>query len=84
LLLVADGFTWAAFSVTLIGAMIGIGLLGVAFSGYMLTHLNRWQRWYIGIVSLLFVSPGLITMGIGLALISPIFWAQLKQRKGLT
>lgn len=84
LLLVTDGFTWAAFSVTLTGALIGIGLLGVAFSGYMLTHLRLWQRWYIGIVSLLFVSPGLITMGIGLALILPILWSQMNHRKGLT
>ena len=80
LLLVADGFTWAAFSVTLVGAMIGIGLLGVAFSGYMLAHLSRAQRWYIGLVSLLFIAPGLMTMAIGLLLIGPVVFLQLRQR----
>ncbi len=80
LLLVADGFTWAAFAVTLLGAMIGIGLLGVAFSGYMLAILSRTQRWYIGLVSLLFIAPGLMTMAIGLLLVSPVFFLQLRQR----
>ncbi len=80
LLLVADGFTWAAFTVTLLGAMIGIGLLGVAFSGYMLAHLNRLQRWYIGLVSLLFIAPGVVTMALGLTLVSPIVVLQLRQR----
>lgn len=79
LLLVADGFTWTAFSVTLAGAIIGIGLLGAAFSGFLLTTLKTWQRWYIGLVSLLFVAPGLITMGIGLLLIVPIFVIQKRQ-----
>ncbi len=80
LLLVADGFTWAAFTVTLIGAMIGIGLLGVAFSGYMLTHLSRAQRWYIGLVSFLFVAPGVMTMAVGLLLISPVVLQQKRLR----
>lgn len=80
LLLVADGFSWIAFTVTLSGAMIGIGLLGVAFSGYMFTHLSRAQRWYIGLVSLLFIAPGVMTMAIGLALISPVAFLQLRQK----
>ena len=81
LLLVADGFTWAAFTVTLIGAIIGIGLLGAAFSGYLLTHLTRLQRWYIGLVSLLFVAPGLLTMAVGLLLALPVVVLQMRQRK---
>lgn len=81
LLLVADGFTWAAFTVTLIGAIIGIGLLGAAFSGYLLTHLTRLQRWYIGLVSLLFVAPGLLTMVVGLLLALPVVVLQMRQRK---
>ncbi len=86
LLLVADGFTWAAFTVTLLGAMIGIGLLGSAFSGYMLAHLSHVQRWYIGIVSLLFIAPGVVTMAVGLLLISPVVylqWRQMSEEKRL-
>lgn len=83
LLLVADGFTWFAFTVTLIGAMLGIGALGVSFSGYFLTHLNKLERWYVAIVSFLFIAPGLLTMGIGLVLLSPIIVLQfIKSKQG--
>lgn len=78
LLLVADGFTWWAFSITLAGAMMGIGSLGVAFSGYFLTSLPQAQRWWVGIVSFLFIAPGLVTMGIGILAMLPIFILQLR------
>jgi len=81
LLLVADGFTWGAFVVTLAGAMMGIGLLGAAFSGYLLDHLRTWQRWYLGAVSLLFVAPGLVSMAVGLVLIAPVVVLQWRQRR---
>ena len=53
----------------------------MAFSGYMLAHLSRLQRWYIGLVSLLFIAPGLITMALGLALVSPVVLLQLRERR---
>lgn len=79
LLLVADGFTWAAFTVTLAGAMLGIGFLGVAFSGYLLAPLTKLERWWVGLASFLFIAPGLITMAIGLLLMAPIVMLQLKR-----
>jgi len=81
LLLVADGFTWWAFTVTLTGAMLGIGSLGVAFSGYFIAALKTWERWWIAIVSFLFIAPGLATMGIGIVLMLPIFMLQVQRRK---
>lgn len=81
LLLVADGFTWWAFTVTLLGAMMGIAGLGVAFSGYLVAPLRSWERWYVGLVSFLFIAPGLVTMSIGIALLSPIIIMQLAIRK---
>ncbi len=81
LLLVADGFTWSAFTITLAGAMLGIGFLGVAFSGFLLAPLKQWERWWVGLVSFLFIAPGLLTMGLGLLLLTPIFALQLR-RKG--
>ncbi|WP_417431483.1 TRAP transporter permease [Kiloniella sp.] len=81
LLLVADGFTWTAFTITLAGAMMGISLIGMSFAGYFLAPLSTLQRWWIGLVSLLFIAPGLETMGIGILLFAPILLAQLKQRK---
>ncbi len=80
LLLVADGFTWGAFSVTLVGAMLGIGTIGAAFSGYMLAPLAMWQRIWIGLVALLFIAPGLQSMGIGLVLMSPVLFLQWRAR----
>ena len=81
LLLIADNFTWNEFAITLTGAMLGIAGIGAAFSGYLITPLSRLERWYIGLVSLLFVTPGLITMGVGLLALSPIFLLQIKRRQ---
>ncbi|MGI9508938.1 MAG: TRAP transporter permease, partial [Geminicoccaceae bacterium] len=80
LLLVADGFTWAAFTVTLAGAMLGIAMLGAAFSGFLLAPLGRLTRWYLGLTSLLFVAPGLATMGGGFLLLLPVLLIQWRSR----
>ena len=80
LLIITPEFTWPLFTQTLLGAMLGIGVLGASFSGYMLTHLNQLERWYIGFVSLLFIAPGLSTMFIGLILLSPIIFLQVKRK----
>jgi TRAP transporter 4TM/12TM fusion protein len=81
LLLVADGFTWAAFSITLLGAMLGIAGLGVAFSGYLMVPLRTWERWWVGSVSLLFIAPGLLTMGLAIVLLGPILLLQMRRSK---
>jgi len=82
LLLVADGFTWWLFTITLIGAMLGIASLGVAFSGYLLTPLKKWERWWVAVVSFLFIAPGLFTMAVGLVLMIPIAVLQSKRAPG--
>jgi TRAP transporter 4TM/12TM fusion protein len=81
LLLVAGGFTWWLFTVTLVGAMLGIGSLGVAFSGYFLTHLKMWERWWVALISFLFIAPGLLTMAIGIVLMLPILVIQVQRSK---
>ena len=83
LLLVADGFTWAAFTITLAGAMLGIAGLGIAFSGYFIAPLTKLERWWVALVSLLFVAPGLGTMAAGFVLIAPIGLLQFKRRRDL-
>lgn len=83
LLLVADGFTWAAFTITLIGAMMGIACMGAAFAGYIISPLKKSERWWIGLVSFLFIAPGLITMAIGLVLILPILVIQFRRHAAL-
>ncbi|MBD8894325.1 TRAP transporter permease [Roseibium litorale] len=83
LLIVADGFTWQAFFITLAGAAMGIGGLGTAFSGFFLAPMPKWQRWWVGLVSLLFIAPGLSTMALGLVLWAPIVLLQVKERRTL-
>jgi len=80
LLLVTDGFTWGAFTITLIGAMAGISMIGCAFAGYLFTAMSQWQRWWTGLVSLFFIAPGIKTMLIGFVLIMPVLFLQWKGR----
>jgi len=77
LLLVADGFSWYSFSITLFSAMLGIGSMGVAFSGYFLGHLQTWQRWWVALVAFLFIAPGIMTTLLGIALMMPVVIPQL-------
>ena len=80
LLLIADGFTWGAFAVTLAGAMAGISLLGVSFSGYLVAPLRMIERVWLGLVALLFIAPGITTMAIGAALAAPVLLLQLRRK----
>ncbi|SFI33993.1 TRAP transporter permease [Jannaschia pohangensis] len=82
LLLVAQGFSWGAFAVTLTGAMLGIAALGAAFSGFLLARLSMWERVYLALVSFLFIAPGLLTMGIGAVALLPIVVLQLRRGRG--
>ena len=79
LLLVAQGFDIYIFFQTLISAMIGIGLIGISFSGYFLKNVPIYQRWYLGVNSLFFIAPGIESSILGLFLISPVIFFQLKK-----
>ncbi len=83
LLLVADGFTWYSFTITLLGAMMGIASMGTAFAGYFIAPLTMVERWWIALVSFLFIAPGLTTMAVGLVLLLPIALLQIKRRNAL-
>ena len=83
LLLVAEGFTWSVFAVTLTGAALGIGALGVAFSGFLFAPMPMLQRWWVGIGSFLFIAPGLTTLVIGLVVMAPVLVLQVRQRTQL-
>ena len=79
LLLVAQGFDIYIFFQTLISAMIGIGLIGISFSGFWLKSVPIYQRWYLGVNSLFFIAPGIQSSILGLFLISPVIFLQLKK-----
>lgn len=84
LLLVTQDFTWSAFVVTLTGAMLGIAGLGVAFSGYLLAPMTRLEKWWVGLASLLFIAPGLMTMAVGILLIAPVLVLQISKSRAST
>ncbi|MGC1506766.1 MAG: TRAP transporter permease [Sulfitobacter sp.] len=81
LLLVADGFTWWLFTTTLVGAMLGIASLGVAFSGFLFAPLAKWERWWVALVSFLFIAPGIFTMFLGLVFMAPVVFRQILTRQ---
>ncbi len=83
LLLVADGFTWYSFFITLLGAMMGIASMGTAFAGYFIAPLTMAERWWIAFASFLFIAPGLPTMGVGIVMLLPIALLQIKRRNAL-
>jgi TRAP transporter 4TM/12TM fusion protein len=68
LLLVAPGFSWPDFVVTLLGA---------AFSGWLLAPLRGWERLILGLASLPTVAPGLGSTAIGLLVASPVVFRQV-------
>ena len=85
LLLVTPEYVLSDFLITLVGAMIGIGLIGIGFSGFLFTTLSRFERVWIAVAALFFVAPGAISMGIGFVLVLPVVGRQvLFTRKAVT
>ena len=72
LLLITGDFEIDRLVITLVGVLIGIALLGIAFTGYFISNLNNYHRWIIGIGSLFFVAPGIKTMIVGSLISFPI------------
>lgn len=81
LLLVLKGFTWSDFVITLSGCMIGLVLLSASFSAYLLTNMQKWERWVCAIASLLFIAPGWKSGAVGLAMFIPVFISQLARMR---
>ena len=78
LLLVVDSFTWNEFFIALSGCIIGIIMIGTAFTGYFFINMPTWQRWLLGVSSLFVFAPNLEATAAGLLLASPIFVFQFK------
>jgi TRAP-type uncharacterized transport system fused permease subunit len=81
MLIVTDGFTWSAFAVTVGGATAGIGLLGAAFTGYLLAPIATAERWLLGVAALCFISPGGTSMVVGALLAAPVVARQIWIRR---
>jgi TRAP-type uncharacterized transport system fused permease subunit len=77
MLIVTEGFTWQAFSITFVGCTIGIVFLGAALTGYLLKTMNWFERTMMAVGALLLVVPGVRTGLIGAALAIPVLVIQV-------
>ena len=80
LLLITGQFQIDQLVITLIGTLIGIALIGIAFSGYWFRPLMRYEQICIGFGSLFFVAPGIASMIIGLFFILPMLFLQFYKK----
>ncbi len=76
LLLITNDFDLIKLTVTVLGTLMGIGLIGIAFTGYWIKPLKTFEQWFLGLAALLFVAPGLNSMIVGLIVILPTIYFQ--------
>ncbi len=76
LLLITNDFDLIKLTITVLGTLMGIGLIGIAFTGYWIKPLKTFEQWFLGLAALLFVAPGLNSMIVGLIAISPTIYFQ--------
>ena len=80
LLLITGEFQTNQLIITLIGTLIGIALIGIAFSGYWFRALRKYEQIIIGIGSLFFVAPGIKSMVFGFLIILPMLFLQFLKK----
>jgi TRAP-type uncharacterized transport system fused permease subunit len=80
LLLITGEFQTNQLIITLIGTLIGIALIGIAFSGYWFRPLKKYEQIIIGIGSLFFVAPGIGSMAFGILIILPMLFLQFLKK----
>ena len=81
LLLVAKGFNWYDFWITLYGCLIGIAALAAALSKFFLVEMKRWEQGVCIVAALLLIAPGLTPTLMGTALLIPVVLFQLAASK---
>jgi TRAP-type uncharacterized transport system fused permease subunit len=77
MLLVTKGFNWPEFFETTIGCAVGVVMLAVALTGYGLARIGNLERLWLGIASVLVISPSRTATLIGLAMAAPVLFRQL-------
>ena len=77
MLLVTQGFTWAAFVETTSGCVVGIVLLAAALTGYGLAFMKTWERALLFVASVMVISPSRIATIVGLVLALPVVLHQI-------
>jgi TRAP transporter 4TM/12TM fusion protein len=81
MLLVTKGFTWAEFTETTVGCLVGIVMLAAALTGYGLAAMRGWERAVLGIASILVISPSRTATIAGLLLALPILLLQIRGQR---
>ena len=81
LLLVLPEYTWLEFFQTAISCAAGVGILGIAFTGYMNAPMGMPVRLVLGVAGLGFVHPGTLTDLIAIVLAAPIIAHQYLFRR---
>jgi TRAP-type uncharacterized transport system fused permease subunit len=58
--------------VTFVGCVLGITVLGAAFSRWFLVEMTRWEQALCGAAALLMVAPGIVSTSIGIVMVLPM------------
>jgi TRAP-type uncharacterized transport system fused permease subunit len=74
LLLVSKGFSASEFAVTFGGCVLGITILGAAFSRWFLVEMTTFEQALCGVAAVLMVAPGLPSTLVGVLLVQPMVW----------
>ena len=81
MLLVTKGFTWAEFTETTVGCLVGIVMLAAALTGFGLAIMKPWERFVLALASILVISPSRTATLTGIALALPILVLQLRRQR---
>jgi TRAP transporter 4TM/12TM fusion protein len=82
LLVIEDRFTWGEFIHTTSTCILGIVMLGAAFTGYMLRPMGWPSRLLLGVAALMMVVPDGVTTVWAAVLAAPVIAAQLLRWRG--
>jgi TRAP-type uncharacterized transport system fused permease subunit len=63
---------WGTIALAAATATVGVMCLAASLYGYLLATLAPWQRAALAVASILLIKPGLITDGVGLALLAVV------------
>ena len=74
LLLVTKGFAWSEVVVTFAGCVLGITILGAAFSRWFLVEMTALEQALCIVAALLMIAPGIVSTLTGLLIVAPMLW----------
>ncbi len=70
LLLVTQDFTWSAFALTFVGAVMGIFALSAAITNWLIGPLSWIERVLLTVAALMLIAPELLSTLIGIAILA--------------